>query len=292
MDTSSLEIFIDVWQSGSLSATASNHYLTESTVSKRIAALEKELGVILFARGKGKNHVQITAEGMAFADIASRILMLNGQALRLGEGTVRHFLTVACINSVQDSALPPFIRMYRARHPEILFTLEDHRSNEILLLLEHQRIDVGITQTASPYPDLEAEVLLNEEYRVVMKAKESDPRYKDGIHPGDLAAEHEIYESYCDIFREWHDYWWPPYKSKIRVNITPTAEKYFDSPEDWMIVPASIASELEKRDYVSYPFSVPSPKHHVYLVFRKRNRNPDTDQFVQEILAYFRKARK
>ena len=289
MDITSLELFIDVWQSGSLTATANNHYLTESTVSKRIAALEKELGVTLFQRGKGKNHVQITAEGTSFADIAQRMIMLNSQAMRLGEGQVRHVLTIASINSVQDYTLPPFIREYQARHPEILFTMEDHRSAQILLLLEHQRIDIGITQTASPYPDLESQVLFDEEYRVVLKKEGARESFKKGIHPSELAAEHEIYESYCDIFREWHDYWWPPYKSKIRVNITPTAETYFESPDDWMIVPASIASQLDKNVYVSYPFSVPAPQHHVYLVYRKRDRSRDADQFVQEILAYFRR---
>ena len=56
-----------------------------------------------------------------------------------------------------------------------------------------------------------------------------------------------------------------------------------------MIVPASIASQLDKNVYVSYPFSVPAPQHHVYLVYRKRDRSRDADQFVQEILAYFRR---
>ena len=67
--------------------------------------------------------------------------------------------------------------------PEILFTMEDHRSAQILLLLEHQRIDIGITQTASPYPDLESQVLFDEEYRVVLKKK------KKAVKADDAAAD-------------------------------------------------------------------------------------------------------
>ena len=48
MDIGSLELFIDLRESGSLSAAAKNHYLTESTVSKRLVSLENELGVRLF----------------------------------------------------------------------------------------------------------------------------------------------------------------------------------------------------------------------------------------------------
>ena len=292
MDIGSLELFIDLRESGSLSATAKNHYLTESTVSKRLVSLENELGVRLFERGKGRNRIRLTVEGAAFYDIARRMLILNTQAMHLQDNRVRHYLTVSSINSMQDYSLPDFIKAFRKEHPEIFFSLEDHRSTGIYTLLEHQRIDIGITQAPSPYPDLEALLLFEEEYRVVFKKEGTREEYGHGIHPSALKAGHEIYESYCDIFREWHDQWWPPFQSKIRVNITPTAEKYFEDPDDWMIVPACIADYLDRKGYVSYPFSVKAPRHQVYIAYHKDYLNQDIPVFVDAILQYYKERKK
>jgi DNA-binding transcriptional LysR family regulator len=287
MDNQSIELFLDVWRNGSLTAAAGSHYLTESTVSKRIVALEKELGIRLFQRGKGKSQARLTPEGEAFADIAQRMLVLTAQAQKLKEGRVRHYLTVASINSVQDYTLPPFIKEFQKLDPKILFTLEDHRSTEIFPLLEHQRLDIGITQTPSPYSDLESKLLYNEDYRVIMKPSLGRNFSEKGIHPSELKAENEIYESYCDEFREWHDHWWKPFSSRIRVNITPTAEQYFQDENDWMIVPESIAGDLQKKGYASYALSAAPPRHHVYIVYRKRSENADVKKFVSEIIRYF-----
>ena len=113
MDIGSLELFIDLRESGSLSAAAKNHYLTESTVSKRLVSLENELGVRLFERGKGRNRIRLTVEGAAFYDIARRMLILNTQAMHLQDNRVRHYLTVSSINSMQDYSLPDFIKAFR-----------------------------------------------------------------------------------------------------------------------------------------------------------------------------------
>ena len=66
-----------------MSTTASRVYLTQSTVSKRLAALDRELGTRLFEWGKGKQQMTPTAAGEEFFEVAERMLTLYAQAIRV-----------------------------------------------------------------------------------------------------------------------------------------------------------------------------------------------------------------
>lgn len=287
MDMESLAYFLDVWKSGNITNAANNHYITQSALSKRLALLEKELGVQLFQRGKGQAQVIITPAGMSFAGIAERMLLLYGQALELKRDEGRQFLNVACIQSVQNYVLPPLIIQLEQEKPHLCVMLEDHHSAEIFSLLENHRVDIGIAHAAAPFPDLQSDLLFEESYRVVMRA--GNGRFLPGtaIHPGQLCAEQEIFEEFDSEFRDWHDQWWKPFQAKIRVNTTSTAEHYFHSAENWMIVPSAVARSLEERGFVSYPLKIDPPRRRVFILYRKRTNNVAVKEFVSAAKAYF-----
>lgn len=287
MDMDSVKLFVDVWKSGNLTKTASQYYLTQSTVSKRLAILEKELGIRLFLRQKGKSQVLLTPEGEAFYDIAVRMLTLNEQAFQLQQGGTKYFLTAAAVSSVQDYTLPPFILKFQAEHPELLLTLENHHSVEIFPLVENERVDVGLTHAPAPYPDLNSLLLYEEDYLVMMRAGEHCPPAGTRLHPWDLDPEHEIFQSFCGEWKDFHDHWWSARWSKLRVNNTSTAQRYFSDPGDWMVVPACIAQAMHSKGFVSYAFSVETPRHKVYLIWKKRTENPLLKQFISGAVEFF-----
>lgn len=288
MDLESVKLFMDVRKSGNLTKTAKHYYITQSTVSKRLALLEDELGVTLFQRQKGKSQVLLTPEGEMFCEIANRMLLLQEQAFKIHQSGIKYFFTIACINSAQDYTMPPLILKFQQKNPNLLLMLENHHSVEIFPLVENQSVDVGITQVPAPYPDLQSLLLYEEEYRVVMrKPKDSLPPGAQ-IHPTALKPEHEIYQSFCEELKDWHDHWWSAFRSKIRVNTTATGEMYFSAPEDWMIVPACIAAEMSRRGFTAYSFDVEMPKHKVYLVWKKRTDNAFVEAFVEDAKLYFR----
>ena len=72
MDIVQLKYFIAVAESGSFSEAAEIMFSAQSTVSKQIASLEKELNVQLFDRSKRK--VALTAYGEAFLGHAHKII--------------------------------------------------------------------------------------------------------------------------------------------------------------------------------------------------------------------------
>ena len=73
MDIASLKAFVAVAESGSFSRAAETVFLTQPAISKRIAALETELGTSLFDRIGRK--VQLTEAGKALLGRAHTILI-------------------------------------------------------------------------------------------------------------------------------------------------------------------------------------------------------------------------
>ena len=72
MDILNLQTFISVSDAGSFSRASEQLFITQPAVSKRISALEQELGIPLFDRiGK---KVQLTEAGHALLPSAKKIL--------------------------------------------------------------------------------------------------------------------------------------------------------------------------------------------------------------------------
>lgn len=285
MDMETLRIFLDVQRSGSITAAANDHYMTQPAIGKRIAQLERELKVTLFLRGKGHSHVELTPEGKSFLDIAERMLMLYEQAQALHEDAARQYLTVACIRSAHDFLMPQLLVRLKEEHPRLCVTVEDHHTVEIMPLLENRRIDVGITQSVAVSRDLVSELLYEEPYCVVLRP-ENRLSEKKKLHPGELDASHGIFQSFDQSFEEWFDKWWKPYSVKMRVNTTPSAEHYFSDDADWMIVPQAVASEMVSHGFAVRPLKEGPPLHRVYMTWHSRNQRESIQWFQKEIRKY------
>ena len=84
MEIRQIQYFLSIVETGSFSAAADEHYISQSSLSKVIIALEKELGVPLFDRSKRK--VFLTEAGEAFlgharklnADYKAMVVELDG----------------------------------------------------------------------------------------------------------------------------------------------------------------------------------------------------------------------
>lgn len=270
MDTESVRIFLDVWRTGSMSAAADKHFMTQPALGKRISMLEKELGVKLFRRGKGQARVELTYEGEAFCDIAERILILNDQALELKADAGKEWLTFASIRSAHDFVLPDLVLTMKQNHPNLNVTVEEHHTAEIIDLLEKLRVDVGIIQKAADSRHLKSILLYSESYKVVVKAN-SPIAGKKVVPPKELSAEHGIFQVFDKEYENWFIKHWRLYSVKIKVNTTPTAIQYFSDNEDWMIVPDAVAANMVKYGFVSIKIADEVPVHNVFMCWNPNN---------------------
>lgn len=120
MQIPDVEVFSAIAESGSLSAAARRLGLAPMTVSRRLAALEGELGVRLFHRTT--RAVSLTAEGETFLPFATTLLEASEGArvsLKSYAGTASGILKVTAPTVFGQSVIMPLIPTLLAEHPAL-----------------------------------------------------------------------------------------------------------------------------------------------------------------------------
>lgn len=145
--------------------------VTQPTFSAGIKQLEDTLGVMLVQRTS--RFLGFTAEGERVLDWA-RTIVADARAMRaevqtLKKGLVGH-LRIAAI----PTALPMVSALttpYRAKHPNVKFTILSRTSIDILQMVENLEVDAGLSYIDNePLGRLRAVPLYNEQYRLLTSA--------------------------------------------------------------------------------------------------------------------------
>src|SRR5271156_3844002 len=188
MDLHQLRVFHAAVTTGGFSRAGEQLHLSQSTVSQHIKLLEDEVGCPLFLR-VGK-RVQVPEGGKVLLPYAERIFrdLKNAEmALRemneLRRGTVRRGVGPTTL----IYRLPPVLREYQRRFPDIeLFVLAG--TTEVLLHeLRSQRIDLAIVMRAGPQPGVSFKPLGSEELVVVVNRDHPLARRRS-IDPAELTT--------------------------------------------------------------------------------------------------------
>ncbi|WP_432840274.1 LysR family transcriptional regulator [Dactylosporangium sp. CA-092794] len=146
-----LQTFLAVVDSGSARAAAQRLSVTESAVSASLAALRREVGVVLFERdGRG---LRLTESGEVFAGYARRILGLIDEgvaATRRGPAAERGRLRLGAVTTAGESLVPGLLASFRRRYPQVAVTLDVGVRDRISALLADHRLDVVIGGRPGP----------------------------------------------------------------------------------------------------------------------------------------------
>lgn len=145
--------------------------VTQPTFSAGIKQLEETLGVLLVQRGS-RFH-SFTAEGERVLEWARRIVgdsrAMQQEIRALKKGLTGH-IRIAAV----PTALAMVARLttpFRARHPDVSFSIMSRTSIEILSLLENLEIDAGLTYLDNePVGRVRVVPLYRERYRLVTAA--------------------------------------------------------------------------------------------------------------------------
>ena len=157
MDWNQLRAFLETADCGSLSAAARKLGLTQPTLSRQVAAMERDLGVTLFER-VGKSMV-LTTTGMDLLEHA-RAMGTAAQALAVTASgrsqAVGGVVSVSATHAVADLLLPPLVRQLREREPGI--AIEVISSNAMSDLLRREA-DIAIRHVKPEQPELIARLV-------------------------------------------------------------------------------------------------------------------------------------
>lgn len=145
--------------------------VTQPTFSAGIKQLEDTLGVLLVQRGS-RFH-KFTPEGERILEWARRIVG-DSRAMRQEIQALKRGL----VGHIKIAAVPTALAMvaglttpYRAKHPNVSFTVLSRTSIEILALLENLEVDAGITYLDNePLGRVQSVPLYREHYMLLTAA--------------------------------------------------------------------------------------------------------------------------
>ncbi|OGN94313.1 MAG: hypothetical protein A2Y88_07370 [Chloroflexi bacterium RBG_13_48_10] len=146
METRQIQYFLSVVDTGSFSAAADEHYISQSSLSKMIIALEKELGVSLFDRSKRK--VFLTPAGEAFLGHARKLdATYKAMMVELdGYKSTPDSFSIATIPVLTQYGITTLLAQFRDSHPNIRFSLDEIDGLNILPALDEHRFDLAFTR--------------------------------------------------------------------------------------------------------------------------------------------------
>ena len=165
MQLAQVEGFVEVARRGNLSRAAETLFVTQPALTARLRALEAEVGVPLFRRGR--RGMTLTDAGRAFLPHAERALRsLRDGAAIVGQLPIAEALVLGAAPAISTYTLPELLVRFTASRPDIRLVVRTGHSEEILDQVVRGDLDVGLIR-AIHHPDIESLTVLEDELVLV-----------------------------------------------------------------------------------------------------------------------------
>ena len=156
MDTDQLKTFLEISRTRHFGRAAQNLYLSQSTVSSRIKALEDQLGTPLFLRNR--NDIQLTPAGNRLLNHAENILTAWGRAKHdvSIDDELTTSLALAATPSLWDIALPAWLQKMHNLQSDVAIHGEVLETDAIRRRLIEGTLDLGFSFEMLQLPQIVA----------------------------------------------------------------------------------------------------------------------------------------
>lgn len=184
MDINTLKTFLTLVEVGSFTRTSEKLYVSQSTVTNRIADLENEVGKRLLNRGQ--KQIELTKEGMLFLEYAKRMVELEQKSLESLNRVSKYesMVQIGATNTIYESYLEREIISYHNQKPKTAIKVILGHSEELLLKLQDKILDIAYTYIPLYKNDISCEVYHKD--KLVLVTAYGNDKYKDGINRDDL----------------------------------------------------------------------------------------------------------
>ena len=168
-DLAHLRAFVAVFEAGHFGRAAGTLHLAQPALSKRIAVLERQLGVGLFERGS--RGVRPTPAARVLYPKATDLLTRFGDAVAVtraaGAGRAGR-LRIGYVDAAASVFLPAGMRRLRREFPDLEISLRAGASGALVEALAAGHLDVVFVLFAPPDPALHALALDTDPVRVLL----------------------------------------------------------------------------------------------------------------------------
>lgn len=269
MNIDDIQAFLAIVANQSLTKAAEVLHLSQSSVSHRLKHLEQELGLVLIERHKGLKTITLTPAGEDFVLVAEKWvhLLLETQALKTRSSLT---LSIGAVDSVNTYILPNLYQRLISQHPTMRLTIYTQNSSHLYALIEQRILDIAFVLHERIIKNIEVSPFFSEPM-VVIRLALPEHQVIPLLHPQQLNPSDELYHEWFPAYQLWHNKWWDPLQSThIQVSNGPMVLPLLRTPQQWAIVPLSIAqSTAAARNYTIQRLSEPPPDRICYRLTHK-----------------------
>ena len=190
-------IFCKVIEYGNFTKAAEQLGYSQSAVSQSVKSLEAELGYTLIDRRK--DGICLTADGEQFYPYiksvnAAEAELYNKQ--REMNGLANNTIRIGTFTGISRSFLPPLIKSFRQRYPQVSFALCQGEYTSIAEWIKSGKVDFGFVNSEA-VSGIEMKPLYTERMMAVLplghRLAKSDDFARKGI---EVCAAYEVYDDY------------------------------------------------------------------------------------------------
>ncbi|MBQ9023067.1 MAG: LysR family transcriptional regulator [Eubacterium sp.] len=289
MNIEILKEFADLAYTLNYQKTADRMYISPSTLSKHIMALEKELGgVELFHRSK--HAVSLTELGKAFLPKIQKMLADYDSAIaviRQHNKLVSGSLTIGFLDAAVRDFLPSVLEKYRNQYPDMDVKLSSGQVGDLLTAYHNHRIDIALTlifPNVVPPSTAEIRTIYKDSVSVIFP-KGHPLENKDKIFLDDLLKyplvlpSHEQYSDYAKLIEEYIENGPMPPNIICDYTHVDTALIMAESNMGISILPTNIsrnAGSVIFRELNDF-----HPELRLVIVWNKHRMKPGMNEFIE-----------
>lgn len=146
MHVETLSTFCDVIELGSLSLAARQNRVTQSAVSQQLRSLEQRYGRKLIERAPRTAARPTEAGQLLYSELKPLLANLADleRRVRARPATIEGKVRVATVYSVGLHSLPPALKRFLQKHPDVSVRLEYRRTDQIYAACSSGELDFGI----------------------------------------------------------------------------------------------------------------------------------------------------
>lgn len=145
MELRVLRYFLTVAKEQNFTKAAEQLHITQPTLSRQLAALEEELGTMLFHRGS--RNLTLTEDGLLLKRRALEILDLEDKIIdeiKGTEGELEGVITVGCGEFAAVEILAQIIGKFRKNYPRVQIVIHTGTADTIREMLNKGLVDIGL----------------------------------------------------------------------------------------------------------------------------------------------------
>lgn len=170
MNSDDLRLFARIVKAGSISRAALETGVDQSTLSRRLAALEGELGTRLLHRsGRGVLPTERGEQLLTYAESVGRLLDEAGAVMQHGGDSGPSQLHIAAQPTIASLLFAPLARLLTTRYPHTRLRFVEGLADQLLDKLAGGDVDLALIYLPEQGA-VQADVLLSEGLRLVLPA--------------------------------------------------------------------------------------------------------------------------